>query len=92
MDRLGTAARLPLALLQFMGSTKVRSLAESAVHERWQLRPLRLTSVDATVAEIKEKWAVVLKLTASLREALREDLGLEVAPEDPGGSPPLWRY
>lgn len=91
MDRLGTATRLPLALVQLMGSAKVHSLAESAVHERWQLRLLRLTNVDATVAEIKEKWAIVFELTTSLREAMREDLGLEIAPEDPGGSP-LWRF
>ena len=85
MDRLGMAARQPLALVQLMGSPKVRSLAESAVHERWQLRLLSLTNEKATVADIKAKWMVVFEVTTSLREAMRDNLGMKNPPADAAG-------
>jgi hypothetical protein len=90
--RVSKAAREALPLVQFMAPESVRLLARHAINDRQQFQWMHLTRSppDRPAADLSEwmdrSWTRVGERTSSLRDAMRDDLGLESEDEDTGQS------
>jgi hypothetical protein len=76
------SARAQLTLVQFMAPQEVREKAGSAVREREEFLLFRLRVPGTTDASITKDWNKVMGTLRELVEAMRNDLGLEIAPGD----------
>jgi hypothetical protein len=84
LTRLGRAANEAAALVRLMAPEVVSELAESTIKDRRQFRTsLALRIVGAKLdnpsdfTELDARWDQLLKKTDRLREAMRDDLGIE---------------
>jgi hypothetical protein len=84
LTQLGTAASQASALVQLMALKAVRSLAQAAINDRQGFRThclvprvLNLPSRPSDFTDLNERWAGLHKRKSSLRDAMRDDLGIE---------------
>jgi hypothetical protein len=82
VDRLRRAAHDELALVQFMAPRSVSEAAGSAVTYREAFRVVYLEPEAIHIKELDEGWSRVHKSRSVLLAAVRENLGLEIGPED----------
>jgi hypothetical protein len=84
LTRLGTAASQASALVQLMAPKAIRSLAQAAIKDRQDFRThslvprvLDLANRPADFTDLNERPGKLYKRKSSLRDAMRDDLGIE---------------
>jgi hypothetical protein len=82
--RVRRAAREALPLVQFMAPQTVRWQARRAIADRESFWIVHLTPDPPDRAEMDAGWTRLGERTSLLREAMRDDLGLESEAEDAG--------
>jgi hypothetical protein len=85
--RVSRVARETLPLVQFMAPQTVRSQARRAITDRESFWIVHLTPDLPDQAKIDAGWTRLTERTSLLREAMRNDLGLESESEDTGQRP-----
>jgi hypothetical protein len=85
--RASRVAREALPLVQFMAPQTVRSQARRAITDRESFWIVYLTPDPPDQAKIDAGWTRLTERISLLREAMRNDLGLESESEDIGQRP-----